>query len=297
MNIRDLKYIVMVAELKHFGKAADACFVSQPTLSAQIKKLEEELDLKVFERTNKQVLVTKAGALIVNQARKILQEVAHLKQIAASHDDPYAGQIKLGIFPTLGPYLLPHIIPKLKQALPNLELLLIEQQTEVLLQQLRDGNIDVIILALPIDAEGLHVEPLFKEQFYVALPGQHQLSKRKRVNLTDIEDEQLLLLTDGHCLRDQALEVCHTSKIKQKHGFQATSLETLRYMVASGVGITLLPELATLNKVLSPKQLAIVPFNKPVPKREIAMLWRQGFPQQQSAEKLAEIIKHHSFAH
>lgn len=287
MNLRDLQYLVAVADTQHFGKAADQCFVSQPTLSMQIKKLEQELGITAFERTNKQVLLTPAGEALAAQARIVLEEANTLREIAKQSQNPLSGTIKLGVIPTLGPYLLPHAVAKLRRQLPEIEFMFIERQTEQLLEQLKKGHLDAIILALPVDAHGLTVRKLFSEFFMAAVPSDHPLAQRKRIKLEDLQQETLLLLEEGHCLRDQALAVCQKFDGPQAGSFAATSLETLRNMVAMGSGITLLPSLATEGFKASGKQVAIIPFTKPAPHRQIAMLWRTRTPKTQCMHAIA----------
>lgn len=290
MNFRDLNYIVTVAELCHFGKAADACFVSQPTLSAQVKKLEGELGVVIFERDNKRVLVTEVGQQIVAQAKNVLREMQEIKTLANASKDPFSGQLKLGIIPTVAPYLLPHIMPLLRKKLPDLYLLLLEEQTEHILAKVNSGDLDAIILALPIEHERLTMHPLFKEDFLLALPKGHPLTKKKRVKLDDLNDQSLLLLEEGHCLREQALDACQLTSAQEYAGFRATSLETLRHMVTEGIGITLLPELSVLKPVSQNARLEIRPFTKPIPSRQIVMLWRRKSVRHEVCKKIADII-------
>ncbi|MEO7936623.1 MAG: LysR substrate-binding domain-containing protein, partial [Dokdonella sp.] len=244
MNLRDLQYLVALAEHKHFGRAAEATFVSQPTLSTQIMKLEDELGVALVERTPRKILLTEVGREIVQRARDVLNEVEQIRLIARRTLDPESGTLRLGIFPTLGPYLLPHVIPQIRERFPRLELLLVEEKTEVILRQLREGRLDAGILALPVHDQQLHVEKLFDEPFVLAVPAGNPLANHRSIKLDDLADQNLLLLEDGHCLRDQALEVCQLAGAGEKSGFRATSLETLRQMVAANVGITLLPILA-----------------------------------------------------
>ncbi len=290
MNIRDLKYFIAVAELQHFGKAADACCVSQPTLSMQLKKLEEELSVQLFERSNKQVMITPRGKELLVQARKILQEIETLKKIAEHAQDPMAGTFRLGIIPTLGPYLLPQILKDLQRRFPKLELIIYENKTENILRECREGSLDAIILALPVEEQGLVVENLFVEKFLVALPSRHELSHKKNIRMDELENQQLLLLEEGHCLREQALDACRFSGAVEKQGFKATSLETLRHIVAAGGGITILPEMSIRTSVTNPL-ITIRPFAKPEPFREIAMFWREQYSRQQCCEALAEQIR------
>lgn len=284
MNLRDLKYLVTLAEIKHFGQAAEKCFVSQPTLSMQIKKLEEELGVKLIERNRKAILLTHAGELIAEKAQLILQQTQAIKNIAQAANDPFSANLHLALIPTIGPYLLPHILPLIKKELPHVKLFLHEEKTHDALILLQQGKIDAAILALPIDDPHLQAIELYKEKFYVALPAQHELAKKAKINIADIQQENLLLLTEGHCLREQALEVCQ-SKAGE---FAATSLETLRYMVAAGNGITLLPQLACdfKNKLVVCKPLA-----RPEPYRRVGLIWRKESSSTICLRKLAELIK------
>ena len=292
MNIRDLKYLVALAEHKHFGRAAEASFVSQPTLSTQIKKLEEELEVSLVERTPRNVLLTEVGKEIAQRAREVLNEIDQIKAIARRTRDPESGTIRLGIFPTLGPYLLPHVIPKIRERFPRLELLLVEEKTEVILRQLREGRLDAGILALPIHDDQLHTEFLFEEQFLLAVPENHQLAKRAALKLGDLADESLLLLEEGHCLRDQALDVCQLAGANEKSGFRATSLETLRQMVAANVGITLLPSLSVQPPIAQSDNVHLLPFRGEVPSRRIAMIWRKSSAMSGFMEQFASIFQH-----
>ncbi|MBS0486984.1 MAG: DNA-binding transcriptional regulator OxyR [Proteobacteria bacterium] len=276
MNLRDLRYLVALSEHRHFGRAAAASFVSQPTLSTQIKKLEDELGVALVERTPRKVLLTEVGREISQRAREVLNEVDQIKAIARRTLDPESGTVRLGIFPTLGPYLLPHIVPQIRERFPRLVLLLVEEKTEVLLRLLREGKLDAAVLALPVHDDQLHTEFLFEEPFVLAAPLDHPLARQKSLKLEDLEDESLLLLDDGHCLRDQALEVCHLSGASEKSGFRATSLETLRQMVAANVGITLLPTLSVQPPVAQPDNVRLVPFRGRAPSRRIAMVWRKS---------------------
>src|SRR5690606_35920919 len=235
VNLRDLRYLVALAEHRHFGRAAEASFVSQPTLSTQIRKLEEELGVALFERAPRKVMLTPVGREIVERARKVLADVDQLAEIARRSQDPEAGTVRLGLFPTLGPYLLPHVLPGLRERFPRLEFLLVEDKTDALLERLRDGRLDAAVLALPLADEQLHAEPLFDEPFVLATPAGHPLAGRGPLAVDDLDEERLLLLEEGHCLREQALDVCRLAGAGERD-FRATSLETLRQMVAAGVG-------------------------------------------------------------
>lgn len=276
MNLRDLKYLVALADHKHFGRAAAASFVSQPTLSTQIKKLEDELGVALVERAPRRVMLTPVGREVAERARKVIADVEQMAEIARRSQDPEAGTVRLGLFPTLGPYLLPHVVPRLRQRFPRLELLLIEEKTDQILQRLRDGRLDAGLLALPIHDDQLHVEVLFDEPFVLAVPHQHSMAEQDSLELHDLDHQHLLLLEEGHCLRDQALDVCHMAGADERDGFRATSLETLRQMVAAGVGITLLPVLAVQPPVPSSPDIHLLRFRGQPPHRQIAMVWRRS---------------------
>lgn len=278
MNLRDLRYLLALADHRHFGRAAEASHVSQPTLSTQIRKLEEELGVALVERAPRKVMLTEAGAEIAQRARSVIAEVEQMREIARRAHDPESGSLRLGLFPTLGPYLLPHVVGPLRERFPKLELLLVEEKTEALLGQLRSGRIDAAVLALPIDDDGLDHALLFDEPFVLAVPEHHALAKRraKGLRLDDLRNEHLLLLADGHCLREQALDVCQLAGANEKDGFRATSLETLRQMVAAGVGMTLLPVLAVKPPVPPQPNLRLMPFAPPAPTRRVALFWRKS---------------------
>lgn len=290
MNLRDLKYLVALADHKHFGRAAEACFVSQPTLSTQIRKLEEELGVSLVERAPRKVMLTPAGRDAAERARRIVAEVEQMKEAARRSQDPEAGTVRLGIFPTLGPYLLPHVVPRIRTRFPELELLLVEEKSDVLLSRLREGKLDAGLLALPVHDDQLHVEPLFEEPFLLAVPGNHPLASRDALTLDELSNQKLLLLEDGHCLREQALEVCRLSGANEKSEFRATSLETLRQMVAAGVGITLLPTLATKPPVPRSEDVHLLGFSDSHPNRHIAMVWRKSSAMGDFLTQLAQII-------
>ena len=276
MNLRDLKYLLALADHKHFGRAAAACFVSQPTLSTQIRKLEEELGVSLVERAPRKVMLTPAGRDAAERARRIVSEVEQMKEGARRSQDPEAGTVRLGIFPTLGPYLLPHVIPRLRARFPHLELLLVEEKSDVLLSRLHDGKLDAALLALPVHDDQLHSQFLFEEPFLLAVPENHPLAQRDSLSLRELSDQKLLLLEDGHCLREQALEVCRLSGANEKSEFRATSLETLRQMVAANVGMTLLPILAVKPPVARSQSIHLLGFSDSHPSRQIAMLWRRS---------------------
>ena len=291
MNLRDLRYLVALADHKHFGRAAAASFVSQPTLSTQIKKLEDELGVALVERAPRKVMLTPAGRDIAERARRIVAEVEQMREAARRSQDPEAGTVRLGMFPTLGPYLLPHVVPRIRARFPKLELLLIEEKSDVLLARLRDGRLDAGLLALPIHDDQLHAEFLFEEPFLLAVPETHPFAKRDSLALKDLADQRLLLLEDGHCLRDQALDVCQLAGAGEMRDFQATSLETLRQMVAANVGVTLLPALAVKPPVARSKDIHLLGFRDSRPSRQIAMVWRRSSAMGDFLMQLAEVFR------
>jgi LysR family transcriptional regulator, hydrogen peroxide-inducible genes activator len=276
MNLRDLRYFVALADTRHFGKAAERSFVSQPTLSAQIKKLETYLGVQLIERQPRKVTLTETGAKILPLARRIVEESDDIVSMARNEHDPLSGKLKVGLIPTIGPYLLPLLARKLRKQLPRLKLMLYEYQTQPLLDKLRAGDIDLGILALPVPLDGLEARPLYLESFTLAVPTNSPLAKRANIKLDDLNGETLLLLEDGHCLRDQALDVCSRIDVKESEDYRATSLETLRQMVAAGLGITLLPELATRGPFGSGHGLAVKQFARPVPSRSVGAVWRKS---------------------
>ncbi|HEY3487153.1 MAG TPA: LysR substrate-binding domain-containing protein [Gammaproteobacteria bacterium] len=291
MNLRDLKYLIAIAKHRHFGKAARECFVSQPTLSTQIKKLEEELGVILIERNNKQVLLTETGAQIIVKAQQILKNVDEVREIAAQYRDPGSGKIALAAIPTLAPYLLPHIVPVIHEQLPKLQIMLYELQTAPSLKKLEAGEIDAALLALPIDHGTLSHELLFEEPFLAATAPGKPLAKRKQLKLSDLAAEEILLLEDGHCLRDQALDLCNKIDAREITGFRATSLETLRQMIASGTGTTLIPLLATLEKISNQHSICYIPFEQPQPSRQIALVYRDTYHRVPMLKKIAGIIR------
>jgi LysR family transcriptional regulator, hydrogen peroxide-inducible genes activator len=291
LKLKDLRYLVALADERHFGRAAQRSFVSQPTLSAQLKKLESYLGVQLIERQPKQVTLTEAGEQIVARARRILEASDEVVTLARAHRDPLSGKLRLALLPTIGPYLLPRVSREIRKTLPRLELRLYEYQTAPMLEKLRSGQIDVGILALPVDLEGLDSRPLYEEPFTVALPEHHRLTKKQSLRVEDLKDEPLLLLEDGHCLRDQALEVCSGIGMQEKQDFRATSLETLRQMVATGAGVTLLPELASRGAYGNARGVALRPFVRPAPVRHVGAVWRKTTARKPAIEALCKIIE------
>lgn len=297
MNLRDLRYLVALADTRHFGKAATRCHVSQPTLSAQLKKLEEYLGVELIERQPRRVALTEIGEQIVARARRVVNDSDELLALARSQRDPLSGSLKLAMIPTLGPYLLPLLSKQLRRQLPKLKLMLYEYQTEPLLQALRTGDIDMGVLALPVHADGVETRKLFEEDFMVALPKGHRLADKTTVKLDDLKGDSMLLLEDGHCLRDQALEICSRGDVEEDQDYRATSLETLRQMVAAGMGVTLLPKLSTGGPFGNEKSVVVKPFPKPAPHRIIGAVWRKSSTRNSAIKAVCEVIESSMAAH
>ena len=291
MNLRELEYLVAIAEDRHFHKAAERCCVSQPTLSGQLKKLEQELGVQLVDRNNRQVIMTEVGQAVSEQARVVLTAAKAIKEIAQTFHDPMAGELHVGLIPTVAPYLLPLIMPALKKHYPKLKLWLHEQQTAVLLKQLRKAELDLLILALPVETNEFSEINLFNEAFLLAVPKDEKLAKKNHVSLSDLDDKEMLLLEEGHCLRGQALDVCFSAGASEQSGFQATSLETLRHMVAEGLGITLLPALSIPKNVHRGDNIRYLPFSNPQPSRRIGMLYRKGSYREEAFSKISEVIQ------
>lgn len=287
MNIRDLQYLVAVAKHQHFGKAANACFVSQPALSMQLKKLEEELGVRLFERTNKSVMITTVGRDITERAKRILRDVDEIKEVARFYQDPFAGKLKIGAFPTLAPYFFPKIIPNTTKKFLGLKLFLIEEKTDILIQKLRDGEIDAAFLAIPLPTEEgtLEYTEIFDDNFILAVSPKHKFAKRRSMTCNDLHGETLLLLEDGHCLRNQALDICSLVGATENQEFRATSLETLRAMVAANIGITLIPELAKKEN----DGIIYIPFRFHPPTRKIALVWRKTSARKECFKEIIQI--------
>jgi len=294
LKLKDLRYLVAVADTRHFGRAAAKCFVSQPTLSAQLRKLEQDLGVQLIERQPRRVSLTPAGEEVTRHARQMLETGEAIVTLAQTRRDPLAGQLRLALLPTIGPYLLPQVALKLRKALPRLELMLYEYQTAPMLEHLHAGEIDVGLLALPVNDEALASRELYEEPFVLALPESHRLAARAQVRVDDLDGETLLLLEDGHCLRDQALEICARSNVHEKQDFRATSIETLRQMVAAGVGITLLPALASRGAYAHARGIAIREFARPIPSRRIGVVWRKSSARLSAIGALIDQIARHS---
>jgi len=294
MTLTELRYIVAVARERHFGRAAEACFVSQPTLSVAVKKLEEELGVALFERGPGEVTVTPAGQKIVEQAQRVLEEASRIKEIAAAGRDPLAGTLRLGAIYTIGPYLLPKLIPILRKNAPSMQLLIQENFTHRLAESLKNGEVDAILIALPFDEPGIVAEALYDEPFMVAVPKGHPWEGRKRVTSEELANESLLLLGEGHCFRDQVLDICHTVRNRERSNVAKTveggSLETIRQMVAGGVGVTVLPATSVNAGGVQSDLIRILPFARPTPERRVGLAWRRSFPRPEAIEVLRKSI-------
>jgi LysR family hydrogen peroxide-inducible transcriptional activator len=292
MTLQELRYLVALAEKGHFARAADACNVGQPTLSTQLKKLEDYLGVTLFERNKHQLRLTPIGEQIVERARVALDVVDQIKDLARAAHDPMNGPLRLGVIPTLGPYLVPFVLPAIRESFPELHLFLREDLTANLLERLRQGKLDALLLALPVRGEDLEVMRLFHEAFVVALPADHPLAAKAQIAETELAQQNVLLLEEGHCMRDQALAICGARSSEDREELKATSLETLRQMVAAGVGCTLLPKLAALPGVGSVQgtMVQIRPLAPPAPSRTIGIVWRHRYPREATVKGLAELI-------
>jgi LysR family hydrogen peroxide-inducible transcriptional activator len=290
VTLTELKYIVAVAEERHFGRAAKRCFVSQPSLSASVKKLEEELGVHVFERSKGDIFVTEIGEQVIAQARRVLAEAAHVRVVAKQGKNPLEGALRLGVIHTVGPYLLPELVAALRRAAPHMPLDIEENMTANLDQMLKAGQVDAAIVALPYEESGLEVMPLYDEEFRVVVPAGHSWARRKSIDAAELRTESLLLLTIGHCFRDQVVDACQEFSRVPSPGKQGNSLETIRNMVASGMGISVLPATALTAKYANPLVKA-VDFAKPRPSRRIVIAHRQGFPRTTAIHLIAHVIR------
>lgn len=296
MTLNELRYITAVARERHFGRAAKACFVSQPTLSVAVKKLEEELGVLIFERHPNEVTLTPVGETIVAQAQRVLEEAARIRNLARAGQDQLAGELRLGAIFTVGPYLLPHVIPRLRRLAPAMPLVIEESFTAVLRDRLRRGELDAIIISLPFTEPGVNIWPLYDEPFLVLMPAGHRLARRAKVRREELAEENLLLLGAGHCFRDQVLEACPECLggdpgSRLQNTTEGSSLETIRQMVASGLGLTVLPLTSMPAGGRRAERLTVArPFAGRAPKRAIALAWRRRFPRPQAIEILRRAI-------
>jgi len=288
-TLRQLHYLTAVIELKHFGRAADQCFVTQSTLSAGIQDLETILGTTLLERTNRKVIPTSIGIDIANRAKHILSLSSDLVDIAHSERSPLTGRVRVGVIPSISPFLLPKALPIIRQELPDLELILVEDQSERLLGQLRAGEIDIAILAFPFDLAGLSHRVFAEEQFWLALPKSHALSSHQQIQADELPVNELLLLSEGHCLRDHALSACQLPTNLQRTSVQGTSLYTLIEMVSSGLGITFIPEMAINSDMVQHADIEVRPLENTLntPMREIGLVWRPSYSREATLDALA----------
>lgn len=289
MTLNELRLVVALAKIKNFKKAADACFITQPALSLAVKKLEDELGVMLFERSRKEISLTGIGELVVEQATKVLEEAERVKEIAKHGSNQLAGPLKLGVIYSIGPYLLPELIPILRKTAPQMPLLIEENLTANLENQLKSGIIDLAIIALPFNIPGVHTQPLYEEEFAVLVPSDHEWAKRKEIAAGELDEEKVLLLSSGHCFSNQVIQSC-PSLTRKGEILQGNSLETIRNMVASNLGITVLPVSATGQKYQN-GLTKVIPFQPPRPKRKIALAWRKSFFREQAVELVAQSIR------
>lgn len=296
MTLTELRYIVMLEKEQHFGRAAERCFVSQPTLSIAVKKLEDELGIAIFERTKTRVRPTPIGEKIVSQAQHILEQSTTIKDIASEGKDQLISPLSVGSIFTIGPYLFPRLIPKLQKAAPEMPLIIEEGYTSSVRHRLRNGELDVIIISLPFTEPDVVTQVVYEEPLVVLMPKSHRLAKNKKIDPVQLDEENVLLLGDGHCLRDKILDSCpglrtsvQANSSQVRTAAAGSSLETLRHMVATGLGITVLPSSATMPSAYN--DLVTIPFKKPVPNRSVALAWRASFPRHKAIDALRESIQ------
>jgi LysR family transcriptional regulator, hydrogen peroxide-inducible genes activator len=290
-TLKHLRYFIAVAKYKHFGHAADACFVTQPTLSSAIKELEEILGVRLLERTKRSVLVTPIGNTVLERARTIINEADSLVELVQTRRTPLCGELRMGVIPTIGPFLLPKIMTQIRKKFPDLQLYLTEDTTERLLSSLREGNQDLLILALPYESEGIETDIFMQDPFYCALPLDHPLTKKTEIKNEDIFEENLLLLAEGHCLRDHALAACSWRGAQNTREFAATSLSTIVQMVSNGLGITLLPKIAIDAGITQGCDLKTIPLSKSSPPRDIGLVWRKTSGRVDEFKMLGQFMK------
>jgi LysR family hydrogen peroxide-inducible transcriptional activator len=296
MNFRELQYIIAVAETRHFGKAAERCYVSQPTLSGQIKKLEEELGVVIFERTSRSVEITPIGLEILQHARLMMEQADAIEQVAQAHQDPLAGPLRIGAIPTLSPYLMPLILVPLKQQYPQMKMVLSEEVTDTLLHRLHAHEIDAALLATPVEEPELVTLPLFDEPFWLAHPRKHPFYTKDEITREDLENTELLLLAEGHCLAKQAMEVCHLTQRREQSemaDLRAASLETLLQLVGAGFGSTLVPALALRGSWTTGSGIMVRKLDLPDAYRRVSLVYRASFPRVEALQTLANVILAH----
>lgn len=290
MTLTELRYIVALARERHFGRAAEKCHVAQPTLSVAVKKLEDELGLILFERGQSEVTVTPAGEPVVRQAEKVLAEAARVRELAETAGDPLAGPLRIGAIYTIGPYLLPQLVPLLRERAPKMPLMIQENFTHKLLESLKNGELDVAVLALPVQEPGLVAQPVYDEAFRVLVPAAHPWTQQKAIEPDHLLDEQLLMLGRGNCFRDQVLDLCTRAGAGGPQVLEGSSLETIRLMVASGVGITVMPATAVDTLPKDDPLLRAKPFVEPTPTRRVGLVWRASFPRHQAVDLMRKAL-------
>jgi len=295
MTLTELRYIVAVSQKNHFGKAAQACFVSQPTLSIAIKKLEEELGIRLFERSSKnEIRITEIGQRVIDQAHVVLQQAQILSEIAQQGKDPLAGKFKLGVIYTIGPYLLPSLIPRLRETAPDLKLIIEENFTSNLFQSLKQGTLDAIVISYPFDEPGIETAALYQEPFVVALPRNHEWKNRAQIRPEELASQDLMLLGAGHCFRDQVIEACPncmSGASELTRTLEGGSLETIRHMVAAGTGITVLPRTSVMHSQRHESLIEMKPFTRPSPYRTVAIAWRKHYPRKEAIATIRDTIQ------
>jgi len=297
VNLSELRYIVALANERHFGRAASACHVTQPTLSVAVKKLEAELGVPLFERTSQDVRITPLGTRVVVEAQRALEAIESVKQVAQSDRDQLAQPLRIGSIYTVGPYLLPRLISGLRRLAPNMPLIVEENYTAKLAERLKQGELDLIVISLPFSEPNILTSTLYKESFVTLLPAGHHLAKRKSLRPENLEGETLLMLGAGHCFRDQVIEACPACADKAigtdsaVYTAEGSSLETIRHMVASGMGLTVFPESAAKSRLYTERQLLVRPFVRPTPQRAVALAWRASFPRPKVIDVIREAVK------
>jgi LysR family hydrogen peroxide-inducible transcriptional activator len=294
MTLTELRYIVALARERHFGRAAEKCFVSQPTLSVAVKKLEDELGVTLFERGGSEITLTPVGSRVVEQAQRVLEEAASIKHIAEYGKDELAAPLRFGAIYTVGPYVMPQLIPALRKRAPRMPLVIQENFTHRLAEFLKSGEIDLVVLSLPFEEPGLVTQPVYDEPFRVLLPAEHPWAKKSRIPATDLCRENLLLLSSGNCFREQVLQTCsgveRATNEGMQHSLEGSSLETIRHMVASGAGITVLPATAAEGRAVESRLTTVRPFARPMPSRRVALVWRRSFPRPRAVEAVRQAI-------
>ena len=295
MTLTELRYIVAVSQKNHFGRAAQACFVSQPTLSIAVKKLEQELGIRLFERSSKnEIRITEIGQQVIDQAYIVLQQAQMLSEIAQQGKDPLSGLFKLGVIYTIGPYLLPNLIPVLRKSVPNLKLIIEENFTANLFQSLKQGALDAIVISYPFEEPGIETAPLYEEPFIVALPNNHAWKDRDAIPTEDLASQDLMLLGSGHCFRDQVIKACPncmSGNSELTRTLEGGSLETIRHMVAAGTGITVLPRTSITPSQKNESMIIIKPFKSPSPSRTVAIAWRKHYPRKEAIVTIRDTIQ------